>query len=391
MAKPLRQPEPFGPFLLLETLGVGGMGHVYLARHEERDELLVVKRLRPELAHDEVIFRRFVHEAEVASHVDHPNVARLIAFGTVDGEPFLATEFVAGISAMRIVDNIESGILKPMPLQVALHLSVDLLRGIEAIHAARHRDTDEHLRLIHRDINNRNAIVGFDGRLRIIDFGLGKSTLSNWQTAQQLIAGSPDYMAPEQVLGETADQRSDVYAAAVTVYELLAGRKRFREPNLAASLNRAVTANPELLRDARPDASRLLESLLQRAMAPEIHLRMRKISILRKSFERELKRVARRTGNAENVHDWLRSRFGAEIQARSSELGTMIAIKARPDHRSDTRFLVRAVRDHDKSTVVVRGAPSTRPKKSRLTPALGLFIVPFLLGVLLFVLMRLVF
>ncbi len=221
-------PERYGPFTLVRELGAGGMGTVYLALHPDTDNLLVLKRMHPQLLQDASILKRFTHEAEVAAHVRHPNVAAVVAMGTVDKEPFFTTEFVFGLQLSKIVDRIEQSLTGPVPLGVGLHLAVELARGVEAIHEARHQDTGAPLALIHRDIGARNVLVGFDGRLRIIDLGLGKSILSDWQTAHQLLAGSPDYMPPEQAMGARVDARADVYAAAVTIWELFAGNKRFR-------------------------------------------------------------------------------------------------------------------------------------------------------------------
>ena len=185
-------PERFGPFVLLKMLGAGGMGTAYLAFHPETEQLLVVKRMHPELIREQQIFKRFTHEAEVATHVRHPNVAALVAMGTVDKEPFLATEYVFGIQWSRIVDRVEESLIDPVPLGIALHLSVELVSGMQAIHEARHLETGAPLGLIHRDIGSRNVLIGFDGRVRLIDLGLGKSILSDWQTAHEVLAGSPD-------------------------------------------------------------------------------------------------------------------------------------------------------------------------------------------------------
>lgn len=297
-------PERYGPFTLVRELGAGGMGTVYLALHPDTDALLVLKRMHPQLLQDASILKRFIHEAEVATHVRHPNVAAVVAMGTVDQEPFFTTEFVFGLQLSKIVDRIEQSLTSPVPLPVGLYLSVELLRGVEAIHEARHQETGAPLALIHRDIGARNALVGFDGRLRIIDLGLGKSILSDWQTAHQLLAGSPDYMPPEQAMGARVDARADVYAAAVTVWELLAGKKRIREETVAARISRAIGAQPEPLLVHRKEASPRLESILKHAMHPDPDRRTPTASMLRKTLEEELASVGKGT-TAKEVVEWL--------------------------------------------------------------------------------------
>ncbi len=280
------------------------MGSAYLAIHPDSEALLVVKRMHPELMRDDTIFKRFIHEAEVAAHVRHPNVAGLVAMGTIDREPFLATEFVFGIQVSQIVERVEQAIIDPIPLHVALFMALELLAGLDGIHEACHHETGAPLGLIHRDVGSRNVLVGFDGRVRLIDLGLGKSILSDWQTAHQVLAGSPDYMPPEQAMGAKVDKRADVYASAVTIWEMLAGKKRIREDGVAARLSRAVGAQPEPLLPFRPEATQRLEAILKQGMATDPDVRTPTAGILAKTLEEELRSLKRRAERQE-VIDWL--------------------------------------------------------------------------------------
>ncbi len=297
-------PERFGPFILLKLLGAGGMGSAYLALHADTQQLLVVKRMHPELIREETIFKRFVHEAEVATHVRHPNVAALVAMGTIDKEPFLATEYVFGIQWSRIVDRVEESLIDPVPLGIALHLSVELISGVQAVHEARHLETGARLGLIHRDVGARNVLIGFDGRVRLIDLGLGKSILSDWQTAHEVLAGSPDYMPPEQAMGAVVDGRADVYASAVTIWEMLAGRKRIREDSVPARLQRALGAQPEPLLVHRPDATVRLETLLKAAMHADPDRRTTTARLFKRALAEEALSVARKMTRADIIA-WL--------------------------------------------------------------------------------------
>lgn len=297
-------PTRFGPFVLLRELGAGGMGSAHLALHIESGGLLVVKRLHPTMLSDPTVFRRFVHEAEVATHVRHPNVAALVAMGTVEEEPFLATEHVFGVALSTLVDRIEHLSTPPAPLGPALAASIEIALGVVAIHEAVHRETGAPLGLLHRDIGARNVLLGYDGRARIIDLGLGKSILSDWQTSHELLAGSPDYMAPEQAMGIAVDARADVFALSVTVWELLAGRKRVREATVSKRLERCLSSPPETLRNLRPEVSPELERVLMAGMALEPSSRLAAARLLVEGLEKELKRVAPGTGTPE-VEAWL--------------------------------------------------------------------------------------
>ena len=292
--------ERFGPFVLLRPLGVGGMGSAHLARYApaaatdtalSESQLLVVKRLHPELMQQPTILERFQHEAEVATHVRHPSVAQVLAMGTVGSEPFLATEFVFGVQLSTLIHRIESGSTPPAPLAPALDLCGRLAGGLRAIHEAVHSVSGAPLGLLHRDIGARNVMVGYDGGPRIIDLGLGKSILSDWQTSHEVLAGSPDYMPPEQALGTGVDARADVYALAVTIWELLAGRRRIREDNIPRRIERCIQAQPEPIREFRPEVSRRFEQLLMEAMCPERDRRLPSAVLLEKGLIAEQARV----------------------------------------------------------------------------------------------------
>ncbi|MEM7676019.1 MAG: protein kinase [Myxococcota bacterium] len=296
--------ERFGPFVFLKRLGSGGMGTAHLATHPGTEGLLVVKRMHPGMVRDPVLFKRFVHEAEVVSHVQHPNVAALVAMGTIDSEPFLATEYVFGLQASQLIDRAQNTAIDPLPLHVALQISIELTAGLAAIHGARHRDTGTPLGLLHRDVGARNVLVGFDGRVRLIDLGLGKSILADWHTATDVLAGSPDYMPPEQAMGAVVDARADVYAAAVTVWELLAGTKRIQEGTVAARVRRAIEAQPESLTARRTDVPASLDRLLQRAMAADPDQRIGSAAELSQGLSAQLRRL-RRGRSEESVRSWL--------------------------------------------------------------------------------------
>ena len=338
MSEPL---EHFGPFLLLRELGVGGMGSAWLAMHAETQQLLVVKRLHAQMLSEPTMLERFVHEAEVATHVVHECVAGLVAMGSVGTEPFLATELVFGSQLSRLIDRIEDGATPPAPIGPALQIGAWLASGLRAIHEARHRETGAPLGLLHRDIGARNIMLGYDGVPRIIDLGLGKSVLADWQTSAEVLAGSPDYMPPEQAMGGRVDARADVYALAVTIWELVAGRKRIREPTVSKRIERCIGAQPEPIRQFRPEASERLERLLYQAMAAESEQRLPAAVLLEQGLNAELARLGW-AGQVDQVARWVDSAF-ATVRARDSrrlEADRARGLAAVPKQREDTTMFV---------------------------------------------------
>ena len=336
-------PVRFGPFLLLRSLGSGGMGTAYLASHPNWDGYLVVKRLHARFMNDEIVFKRFIHEAKVATYVRHANVTPVVAMGTVGEEPFFATEYVFGIPLSTLLDRIEEKKSEAMPYELILRMSIALCSGLTAIHEALDVETGRPLELIHRDIGTRNILLGFDGSPRIIDLGLGKSVFSDWQTTAGFFAGSPDYMPPEQALGNTVDRRGDLYALAVTIWELIVGRKRIREATVATRIARAVEAKPEPIRRYRPEVSLDLEKLIQSCMEPSVQDRPHNTSVLRQELERELIRV-NKSPSKEELKKWLDSSCAIILAKERRALEQLEEHKRahtnRDEDTRDTQYLV---------------------------------------------------
>ena len=223
-------PRAFGPYLLLARLGKGGSGAAYLARH--RDELhgasveakpLVVKCLHPRLIQYRDFLKRFRHEADVAVRVSSPHVVRVLDAGRVGDQPYIAMDYVRGWTLSRVnARAAEADVRVAIPLAIELMLQV--LQGLVALHES----TDSAglpMETVHRDMAPKNLMVGDDGRIRLIDLGLGKSRAQDWKTDTGTVMGSPGYMAPEQITGRLVDQRADLYAVGVVFHELLTGRR----------------------------------------------------------------------------------------------------------------------------------------------------------------------
>lgn len=274
-------PLRFGPYTLVRRLGGVGIGSTYLGLRENDSALFVVKRLHHERLGDEKFKARFVDGAQVARHIRHPNVIAPVDVGRVADEPYFVMPYVFGVSASAILEAIEEGQTAPLPLGVGLSLGVGLASGLEAIHHARHRKTGAALGRLHRALGPRKVLVGFDGVLRIIGLGLGKSDVESRENAIETLASSPESTSHEQATGCTVDARSDVYAACVTLWELFAGMKRIRETDVGARLARALGARPEPLRGHRSDVPEALERLLTDGMSPDPDCRIESASAMK--------------------------------------------------------------------------------------------------------------
>ena len=233
-------PRKFGKYHLLGPLAQGGMGALYLAATGDRglERLLVIKTVLPHLADAEYV-SRFRDEAKVVVKLSHGNLIPVFDAGQVGGELFLAMDFVEG-KDLRAMWNRCAKKQVAFPVDVAVYIIKELCRGLGYAHS--YGD----LHLVHRDVSPPNVLVSYTGEVKLTDFGLAASTLKLEKTAPGIIYGKVAYMSPEQARGEKLDGRSDLYAAAIILWELLTGRQLF------------------------PPGSEQPQDLLQRARGPEV-------------------------------------------------------------------------------------------------------------------------
>src|SRR5438094_516729 len=245
-------------YRILEQIGAGGMGVVYRAHDERLDRDVALKVLSPELAGDKEFLARFRREARTLSKLNHPNIATVHDFDTEHGTSFLVLEFVQGTS---FIDKVRSG---PLPEKEVLLLGVQLLDGLRAAHAEG---------IIHRDLKPGNLRETLDGRVKILDFGLARTLQSELDVTQSLattgVVGTLPYMAPEQLRGEHADVRTDIYSIGVVLYELATGSRPFPEtfgPRLIDSILHRI---PPSVREINSQISPELEFVIRKALEKE--------------------------------------------------------------------------------------------------------------------------
>jgi serine/threonine protein kinase len=213
---------------ILAPLGRGGMGMVYRAHDRMLDETVAIKVLRAEFANTPAMAQRFRHEIKLARRVTHRNVCRIHEYGETDGLRFISMEFVDGVDLRQLAQD-RGGVVSPTE---ALELAIQVAEGLQAIHD---------VGIIHRDLKASNVMRDTRGVVRLMDFGIAKIEGRHEGSGEQLtsaglVMGTPEYMSPEQCLGETLDHRSDIYALGILLYELLAGTVPFRGETAVATL-----------------------------------------------------------------------------------------------------------------------------------------------------------
>lgn len=259
---PVVPPRTFGrigKYTLLGTLADGGMGRVFLAQKDDAEDMCVLKQLHVEIEEEhETASIRFQREAVIASKLDHPNIAKVLDAGFEGGRFYIAMEFIAGQTLDDLARKLEDQ-GEQLPVEIVLAVFTRVLDGLALAH--------QHV--IHRDLSPRNVMVGYDGAVKIIDFGVARAEIEDddFRTSPGMLIGTLGYMAPEQALTLDVDHRSDLYALAVVLYEILTGGPLLPPGAPSETIRRIVRERPRPLYEIRPDlAATGLGEVLNRAL-----------------------------------------------------------------------------------------------------------------------------
>ncbi|HEX8792324.1 MAG TPA: serine/threonine-protein kinase [Polyangiaceae bacterium] len=222
------QAEIVGRYALYGEIASGGMAVVHYGKLLGAvgfQRPVAIKRLHPQLARDPAVRDMFIDEARLASRIRHPNVVPTLDVVADGPDLLLVMEYVHGESLQQLMRAMRKR-GEPIPLRIALAVVSALLHGLHAAHEAT-TEEGEPLSVVHRDVSPQNVLVGVDGVARVLDFGIARAAVRLEHTAEGIVKGKLAYMAPEQLGGMTVDRRADVYAAAVILWEMVAGRRLF--------------------------------------------------------------------------------------------------------------------------------------------------------------------
>ncbi len=241
-----------GAYEILARLSVGGMAELFLAFLPGPGgfkKFVALKQILPDVRNDEAFVKMFLDEARISSGLSHPNIAQVYDLGRdeTSGELYLAMEFVAGQN-LALISKVaqRAGVLMPVP--ITLRLVRDLVLALHAAHTFVD-PTGQKLNIVHRDVSPRNVMVSYAGHVKVIDFGIAKAKGRLMRTQAGELRGTLGYMAPEQLLEEPIDGRTDLYAAGIILFELLTGTRRavVKTPEAALEACRAPPIDPSTL------------------------------------------------------------------------------------------------------------------------------------------------
>jgi serine/threonine protein kinase/tetratricopeptide (TPR) repeat protein len=240
-------------YRILEKLGEGGMGVVYKAEDTKLKRLVALKFLPPELTRDAEAKERFIHEAQAASALDHPNVCTVFEIGeTDDGQMYMAMAYYEGETLKKKIEH------APLPIDQALDIAVQIGQGLSRAHEAG---------IVHRDVKSANVIVTNRDEVKIVDFGLAKLGGQTILTKAGTTMGTVAYMSPEQTRGEKADHRSDIWSLGVVIYEMIVGRRPFQGEYDQSVMYSIMNEEPQPMTALRTGVPMQLEQIVNKALA----------------------------------------------------------------------------------------------------------------------------
>jgi len=245
---------------VVKRIGSGGMGMVFkvLDRHLS-DEVLALKLLQPHLVEEETVFRRFLNEVRVARSLTHPNIVRIHDIGTAkEGFPYISMEFVEGVSLRdRILNSANR-----LSFSEALGILYQILNGVAYAHEKG---------VIHRDLKPANVLIGGNDAVKLVDFGTARIVgLDNSITQTGQSVGTPDYMSPEQIVGENIGSASDIYALGIIAYELIARQRPYVADTAVAVAFKHMSEPVPSLKEIEPSTPQWYDALITKAMAKSI-------------------------------------------------------------------------------------------------------------------------
>jgi eukaryotic-like serine/threonine-protein kinase len=299
-----------GPYELGPKIGGGGMATVYVGRNDDSD-VAAIKVIRDELARDTEYIHMFLDEAKVLSSLAHEDIIVTKDFGVTDDARFIAMELLLGRSLIDVFERCaEAG--KRVPMDLAAYIVLRVASALEHAHGKQ---------VIHRDVNPTNIFLTYDGRVKLIDFGLAKSVGRIAKSAEGVVKGKVPYLSPEQIEEKPIDARTDLYSLGATLWELTTGRRLFKRATdvetIRAIREHAIPDPRTFVDGLYPDA---LWAIIERALQPEPAARYSNAAAMATDLRAFIDKHGRKGNTAALIASWLEELFPGECAKQEAWL-----------------------------------------------------------------------
>ncbi|MFT7581470.1 MAG: serine/threonine protein kinase [Myxococcota bacterium] len=279
-------PREFGKYVLMRKIAMGGMAEIFKAKTagaEGFEKEIVIKRILPHFSDDEAFVKMFIDEASITSKLQHANIVQIFDFDEAEGSFYIAMEYVEGTDLKDVIDD---GVKKGTPLSVAqcVWVIMELSKGLHYAHTKEHKG--KALNIVHRDISPHNAMVSYNGEVKLMDFGIAKAAQRSTKTMAGTVKGKVAYMSPEQARGKPLDGRSDLFALGIMIWEMMTHKRLFLGDSDFETLTAVLKTDAPPPSSINTDVPHALDMIILKALEKDREARYPNVE----AFNRELTR-----------------------------------------------------------------------------------------------------